>query len=194
MTPIKIISPHLEGRLKSDFTTWQHGDEGFKFDDAICEKQLGDFTSLCKLDNGLLAKTLLVDGPFNANGWKNMLNWNNVALIENAFHNLYELYNIHQSGEWRINIPKPHGLYLIKRKPMNSLYPAFVMDNIPNDFSQMSFDKKKQILEIRNHMTEVIKSYGFYPWENSPEKRASFVYSKDCDKVFLVGLSTWERR
>jgi len=133
MTPIQNISPHLEGRLKSDFRTWQLGGPDLSFDSALHPEFVGKLTTSFVARNGQdISKILLADGPFKVNGeWKNMEDADNVFLIENAYHMSNEIY---QLGDWRINIPKPKGLYLNERESMRSLYPAFVARYVHNSF------------------------------------------------------------
>ena len=191
MTPIDTISPYLEGELKSDFTSWQIGENGFEFDSAIHPEFIGKLTTSFVMNNNLLAKLLLIDGPFKMNGWKNKEDSRNVFLIENAFHISKYLYDL---KDWRINIPEPNGLYLIKRKPMNSFYPAFVMRYVYNNFFEMPREKQRSILEVKNQMFDAVKEYGVFPSPFSIDSEDNFIYSKFENRVYLIGFSLWKKK
>ncbi|MFA5953101.1 MAG: hypothetical protein WC812_00755 [Candidatus Pacearchaeota archaeon] len=175
-----------------DFKNWKWGGEGFGFDMSFSPKRVGALTTTYVMDNGLLARMLAIDGPFRflKGGWNNLKDSRNVYFIEHSFFINKELQEL---GDWRINVPNPKGLFLVLGRRFNHVYPAFVMENLSNDFFSLPEKKKEKVLETRDYMVEAAKEHGFVPGVGS-DNLNNFLYNKDKDKVYLIGFSTWQRK
>jgi hypothetical protein len=182
----------IEGEpIVGNYKNWKFIDESYSFDSSLSPKYPGRFTTCFKLDNGLLARVLPADGPFNLRGaWHNTTNQGNLHVIENAFKISKGLQEL---GDWRINVPTPHGLYLVKSRPFESLHPAFVMEYKYNDFFKLPEDKKSQVLKDRDHMLDAAIENGFIP-SDSARSHNNVIYNGHEDRVYLIGFGLWERK
>jgi len=181
--------------VKKDFdlTRWAYPEnQGFEFDRSFSKINLGDLTTSAILNNGLFARMLLVHGPFNYHGWTNV-NENsvkNLHAIENAFEISNQLYNL---WDWRINVPKPINLCLVKQNPMGSLHPAFVMEYIQDDFEKLGKDKKQEVMITANHMLNACIERGFNPGPLYNLDN-NIIYNEFQNKVYLTGFGLWKKK
>lgn len=177
-----------------DYTNWDFDEsekKGYVFDSSLSPKYRGRFTTSFEMDNGLLARILVANGPFKLRGaWHNLKNSTNVHVIENAY---LISKSLKKTNDWRINVPDPKGLYLVKARPLESLHPAFVMDYIQNDFFDLSEKEKSEKIIIRDHMLEATKEHGFIPSDSAKDVN-NFLYNKFNNKVYLIGFGLWERK
>ena len=174
----------------SDYTSWQ---KKYSFNTSSEIYNLGDFT-IYNLGNGLVAKTILDNFPFcMANGkWVNEKASPAILALENNF---WIAKGLSEKG---ISIPKPEGLFLVRREDFNSYHPSYVIENIPNDYPFLSEIEKREIRSRATFEVEKAKSFGFFPGFEEAAK-LHFLYSKHKDVdgkngVFLVGLSNWKKR
>lgn len=175
----------------SNFKEWAYKGEDFSFDSSLSPKYSGRFTTSFLIDNGLLARIIVASGPFQLKGsWHNLKNSVNVHVIENAYHISNDLKS---TNDWRINVPDPKELCLVKARPFESIHPAFVMEYIQNDFFGLNEDKKSEILEIRDQMVDATEEHDFIP-SSSARDLNNFLYNQAQDKVFLIGFGLWDKK
>jgi len=188
--PETFVRDYFRNWNVPNFRNWQIGGNGFEFDSIHSPKYLGDLTTTCLLHNGLMAKMLLVDGPFSVNGsWKNLEKSQNTILIENSFNNAREIFHNNYPG---VNVPMPKGLYSIKQLPVGSLHPAFVMNYIENGFYELDSVIQDILLKKRDEMINIAENrFEIGPGAHDPN---NFVYSKSEDRIYLVGLSLWKKK
>jgi len=177
----------------SEYSKWPIHENGF--DRTFSQLYPGTLTTCAVLDGGRdLARFFAVHGPFNRNGWKNIEKSKNVMILENAYDIASKLNEI-QKEDKRIHIPGPHGLFLVRQRPFESLHPAFVMDHIPNHFLLQDENKKQEILQEGRDMLEILeKEYGFdvgpHSWHFS-----NLIYNEDIEggRTYVVGFGAWKK-
>ena len=165
--------------------------EGFSYNsDLDKQKWLGDLTTTCVLDNGLLAKFMEVDGPFKmANGeWKNVNNARNLILIQNSWEIAREIFS---GGYEGINIPQPFGLTHITKNPTGEIYPAFVMKYFHNEFPELNDKQKCRVLKKRDKMLVLAEQKGFDTFLGTHNPN-NVLYSNGM--VYVIGFGLWKKK
>ena len=178
-----------------NFTSWARKEDNYIFDSSLSPKYSGRYITAFLMGNfygrDLVSLVLVGKGPFELKGaWQNMKDAGNVSILENAYH---ITKNLKKLKDWRINVPDPIELCLVKAKPFDSIHPAFIMEYKHNDFFQMPEFEKSKILEIRDQMVEATKEQGFLP-SLSAYDLDNFVYSKAEDRVYLIGFGLWRQK
>ena len=180
-----------KAREYSDFKKWNYKDEGFSFDSSLSPNYTGRFTTSFLMDNGLLARIRVAGGCFQLRGaWHNLKNSSNINILENAY---YISKFLKETKDWRINVPDPKELCLVKYRPFESVHPAFVMEYIQNDFFKLDERDRPKILKTRDQMVKATKEHGVIPSVSAYDLN-NFIYNLSQDKVFLIGFSLWDRK
>lgn len=201
MTNISAFINENQGKDVPNFKGWEIY---YSFDSKDSRPISANPFIINPVEDGLVAKFINHRAPFiTGNGWEGIeegpekrekMNylWRNlgdspsVKLIEN---NYLIAKGLEESG---VSVPRPIGLRLVKNVGLNIYHPAFVMQGVRDELSMVTDeDKIKEIFQRYEEMLLKSKEHGFKPlWEDSSRKKG-FLYDKDQDMLYMVGLSSW---